>query len=647
MRIFTICMLLVGILSSFNLYAGDDFLMRQSWVKTVKTLLAEIELKDKKLMTKSERRFIEIFESAWADSRYNCFYGGWPSTKSGKLCQSPVTTNASYDKKACKENELQCQPLLFGKGQCVPFKSDDEKNKTFENCEAKFQKNGGKYDFLEKPTRQESEDMQELSRLAHEICTTRSSPVCKKVLDKFPSGMKAIDQGYTHAVASDVMADTEKLKKLLSKKSEEPAPKEEEKTESHDPDCKVAEHEHEDLARTITKVTERSGNDLYDKIKSEFLSSPFCDPTKVVNDPSDRPSGLLMAKLTKDLSKIDPFSRQETNENFINRIATKYKLPESFVSEVLPVMDEIKKYPSDYEKRREFIAKSRVMIVQEFLKNYKADDSYNDLIKDALLENHIFTENDEGEIECPFVSKDAFAKAIAGRDKVLKSHGGSLSNKNQITIVDYSRPSNERRMFVIDLTTGKVLHNTWVAHGGGGGNAKGKDGLGSSPDMSNVSGSNMSSDGFIIATTKASGKAFGPNVLIRGIDQNNGNLAARAVVIHAWGSPLYQYSAGMEDYDYETEKYSEPYDVVQRVKSANTMTATTKDLEKVYNGVNNSTYTQPYMSPTEGCLGVPGINVKHLDRKGRDKTQLELLRDDLPGSLIFNYSGPEMESKYF
>lgn len=641
MRILSVFVLFL----SFSLHAEtDDFLMRKAWVKTLKELLTDIELKDKKLTTKTEQKFIEIFESAWADSRYNCFYGGWPSVKKGELCQSPVTTNSSYDKKACKVGELQCQPLLFGKGHCVPYKTQNEKLNTFAGCEEKFQKAGGKYDFLENPTRKESEDMQELSRLAHEICTTKDTPVCNKVLDKFPSGMKAIDQGFNRATAGDVINETKKLSKLLIVKADKkPSPV----MEAHDPECKEEDHEHETLARTITKVAEKSGNDLFDKIKTDFLNSPFCDPTKVVNDPTDKPSGLLMGKLTQDLSKIDPFSRQETNENFINRIAAKYKLSESFVKEVLPVMDEMKNQPSNYERRREFIAKSRVMIVQEFLKNYKPDDSFNDLIKEALVDKHIFTENEEGEIECPFISKDAFEKAVAGREKVLKAHGGSLSKKNQITIVDYSRPSNERRMFVIDLTSGKVLHNTWVAHGGGGGNAKGKDGLGSSPDMSNKPGSNMSSDGFIIATAKASGKLFGNNVLIRGIDQNNNNLAARAVVVHAWGSPLYQYSAGMEDYNYETEKYSEPYDVVARMKSVNVTRSTTKDLEKAYNGINSSTYTQDYMNPTEGCLGVPGINVKHLDRKGRDKTQIELLRDDLPGSLIFNYSGPNMKSKYF
>ena len=647
MRIFMTLMFLVSNLSSSNLFAGDDFLMRQSWIKTVKSLLAEMEVKDKNLMTKSEQKFIEIFESAWADSRYNCFYGGWPSVKSGKLCQSPVSINSSYDKKACTENELQCQPLLFGKGQCVPFKTADDKTKSFANCESNFQKNGGKYDFLDSPSRKESEDLQELSRLAHEICTTETSPVCKKILDKFPSGMKAIDQGYTHAVASDVMADTEKLKNLLSKKSELVPATKEEKIETHDPECKEADHEHDKLAETISQVTERTENDLFDKIKADFGSSPFCDPSKVVNDPTERPSGLLMGKLAKDLQKIDPFGRQENNADYLKRLAFKYKLPESLVSEVLPMLDSIKGTADQYENRRTLIAKARIKIVQNFISNYRPSPQTDNLITDALIENNIFAEDEENNPVCPFVSKDAFEKAMDGRQKVLRKFGGSIPNKNQLTIVDYSLPSNTRRLFVIDLATGKVIHNTWVAHGGGGNQAAGIDGLGSSPEMSNQSGSNKSSDGFIIATQKASGSLFGNNVLLRGIDVNNKNLAARSVVMHGWGSPMYQYSAGVEDYNFDTETYDPPYDVIERVKRANPNTTDRKELEKAYSGLSASVATSPYMNPTEGCLGVPMINVKHLDRKGRNKSQLEMLRDDLPGSLIFNYSGPEMKSTYF
>src|SRR3990167_4228090 len=40
-----------------------------------------------------------------------------------------------------------------------------------------------------------------------------------------------------------------------------------------------------------------------------------------------------------------------------------------------------------------------------------------------------------------------------------------LDNKQLLTIIDYSKPSTERRLFVVDMHKAKVLFNTWVAHG--------------------------------------------------------------------------------------------------------------------------------------------------------------------------------------
>jgi hypothetical protein len=161
--------------------------------------------------------------------------------------------------------------------------------------------------------------------------------------------------------------------------------------------------------------------------------------------------------------------------------------------------------------------------------------------------------------------------------------------------------------------------------------------------MSNVPGSMQSSDGFILATGISKGELFGNNLILNGIDQGNSKLAARAVVMHAWNTPFGNYTSGVSYFDSEEP----PIDVIKKIKETDFKNSSVKDIEKAVISLNTSLYTSPFMSPTEGCLGVSYSNVKHLDRKGRDKTQLELLRDDLPGSIIFNYSGPEMKSNYF
>jgi hypothetical protein len=636
-------LILIMLLMSFSLHAqvyDPHFEMRVSWIKSLKSLLSEIEMKEKNLVVK-EKHFLERFKlmnEAWADSRYNCFYGGWPSTliQSGKkkLCQNPSGTNSSYNASSCKGNELQCQPLLFGIGLCVSFATQAERNKTFANCEDKFQKNhNGNYDFLKSPSRKEVEDLRELSELAGTICAEKPSEICGKIMSKLPAGLKSLDAAHTNAVTNVIMPPKETATA---------------KIENGPADCVDPSHQHESLAVEISSAISKTVDDRYEEIKKEFLSSPLCDPTKIINDPKEKPSGFLMGRLVSDMRGFEYLGNLKgPKDDFLQKIVDRYKLSDEVKANVLPLLNALTPYPGNDDERRNLVSKSRGLILQDYLKNYKPENTPIDIVKEELAANNIFKENDEGQIECPFLSEDAFLKALAGREAVLKKHGASLKNKDQLTIVDYSRPSNERRMFVIDLKTNKVLHNTWVAHGGGGYNGPGKDGLGSSPDMSNVSGSKKSSDGFVIATAKASGKLYGPNVLLKGIDVANNNLAARAVVLHGWGSPMHSYSAGVEDYDVEKETYGAPYDAIEKVKNADFSNASTKEMEKALWSLRSSVSTSKHLGATEGCLGVPMINVKHLDRKGRNKTQLELLREDLPGSLIFNYSGPQMKSKFF
>src|SRR5690349_2304988 len=47
----------------------------------------------------------------------------------------------------------------------------------------------------------------------------------------------------------------------------------------------------------------------------------------------------------------------------------------------------------------------------------------------------------------------------------LKARKLGLNAKEILTLVDYSKPSDERRLWVIDIKHLKVLYNTYVAHG--------------------------------------------------------------------------------------------------------------------------------------------------------------------------------------
>lgn len=647
-------LLSASLILSFSSYARThDALMREAWTRDLKVLLSEIEQKHSQLLVENEKRFLERFaliSSAWADSRFNCFYGGWPSVlrSSGgkKLCQLPFNTNPNYDKGSCAKSEIQCQPQLFNKGLCVPFSTPEERRSSFSNCEKKFQEKGGDYSFLDEASAEDLEELKEISLVAAEVCGPKSdsnqknTAICKSIIKKFPDGMKSIRKGISRATASvETPVTTQEkipLPKVETKKKEE--------LPHSEKDCDMPGHPHTEVAQTVEAIQEvanKSLDEMYESMKEKFQSSPFCRPENVLSDPSGRPSGVLIKLAMNEVNGIE-----QRSESGIQLMLEKYQISSSARQEIASYISQIKSNPYDAKTLR---ARLKGVFIQDMLNNPQIDMApHQNALKEELAKKNVFVKKSDGQIECPFVSKDAFIKAMTGREEVLKKYQGRVQLPGQITIVDYSRPSNERRMFVLDLNKLEVMHNTWVAHGiGDGKDGSGSDGKGGGPEMSNESGSLRSSDGFILAGKASHGARFGNNVLLSGIDSSNTNLASRAVILHGWEAPMEDYSLGIRTYNRETRTYSAPLDTVGNVKKIDFKTATTKEMEESLWDLSDATNISRFISPTEGCMGVPETSVKHLDRKGRSQSQLELLRQDLPGSIIFNYSGPEMSSKYF
>ena len=61
------------------------------------------------------------------------------------------------------------------------------------------------------------------------------------------------------------------------------------------------------------------------------------------------------------------------------------------------------------------------------------------------------------------LKQDVFSTAMRGFKKLVSK--GTVANDNMITIADFSQPSTQKRLYVLDLRTKKVLFNTLVAHG--------------------------------------------------------------------------------------------------------------------------------------------------------------------------------------
>jgi hypothetical protein len=117
---------------------------------------------------------------------------------------------------------------------------------------------------------------------------------------------------------------------------------------------------------------------------------------------------------------------------------------------------------------------------------------------------------------------ESFSKAFEGYEQ-LKNQG-KIEN-DILTIVDFSLPSTEERMWVIDMKTKTILLQSLVAHGRNSG-----DNVATS--FSNVSESFQSSLGFYTTGEVYQGK-HGFSLRLDGLEKGiNDNARNRAVVIH-------------------------------------------------------------------------------------------------------------------
>jgi L,D-transpeptidase catalytic domain len=121
------------------------------------------------------------------------------------------------------------------------------------------------------------------------------------------------------------------------------------------------------------------------------------------------------------------------------------------------------------------------------------------------------------------LSQQAFEYAMNGF-AYLKSKG-KLQNNSIVSIIDFSRPSNQKRLFVIDVEQNKLLFNTYVAHGINSGTSVAEK-------FSNVPNSNKSSLGFYETTQTYFGKN-GYSLHLNGLEDGiNNNANKRDIVFH-------------------------------------------------------------------------------------------------------------------
>jgi len=124
------------------------------------------------------------------------------------------------------------------------------------------------------------------------------------------------------------------------------------------------------------------------------------------------------------------------------------------------------------------------------------------------------------------LSYKAYNYAIQGLEKLKAA--GKITNDQLISIVDFTKSSAEKRLFVIDLVNHRLLFNTYVAHG----QNSGKE---FAQRFSNSPSSYQSSLGFYETSDTYNGKN-GYSMHLTGLEKGiNNNADERAIVMH--GAP--------------------------------------------------------------------------------------------------------------
>lgn len=141
-------------------------------------------------------------------------------------------------------------------------------------------------------------------------------------------------------------------------------------------------------------------------------------------------------------------------------------------------------------------------------------------VKDNILVSGMYDSLKLGSIG---LGRRVFDYAMKGFNFIKEK--GYIDNANIISIVDFSKPSSEKRLFIIDLKHYKVLFNTYVAHG----IESGKE---FAEDFSNTPSSNKSSLGFYETLGTYMG-GNGYSLRLQGLERGiNDNANRRDIVIH-------------------------------------------------------------------------------------------------------------------
>lgn len=143
---------------------------------------------------------------------------------------------------------------------------------------------------------------------------------------------------------------------------------------------------------------------------------------------------------------------------------------------------------------------------------------------ETLFNEYLTSVYDSAQLKNAYLDFEVFKKAVTGYFN-LKSNFQVSADKQIVSIIDFTKPSSEKRLWIVDLANNKLLFHTLVAHGRGSGGLMAEN-------FSNTAESHKSSLGFYVTDETYIGK-HGRSMRLQGLDKGiNSNARNRAIVVH-------------------------------------------------------------------------------------------------------------------
>lgn len=131
----------------------------------------------------------------------------------------------------------------------------------------------------------------------------------------------------------------------------------------------------------------------------------------------------------------------------------------------------------------------------------------------------------------PEVIKSEYKPTFNSQDSIISiakkihSKWGSDKLHRKVVIIDFSKPMESARLFIVDIDSSKIIKSTKVCHGIG-------SGASSIPtSFSNEFNSRKSSKG-IMRTAETYYGGFGYSLRVDGLQNNNSNVRRRTIIFH-------------------------------------------------------------------------------------------------------------------